>query len=311
VPAGASAGVLFRLAEKPFMAEFEQPTIVEMTLPLKQGTSRIIRGIKLQGTPMLVDADSGSIYSPHRRGGRIFHEIKDGLFAAIRSKDHILQRYGVTPEGGGELESVEELEKRVTEINMALDRVRGDVPPETRAELEALATDLSRAINGFKAEAREQVSKAAPGIDSLGRKNIGASCARLVAARNRLLSRSEEIGRIHPLVAVHKLALLCERDRIKAVAAHALGGVKAVLSSVAFKPGGDTQAQCANTAKRIMQLRQAVSTVYVNPFLPLFSETGEHLDEAARLLADGNAEEAKWRLVSAASCMARVSRRLR
>ena len=295
------------------MAGFEQPPIVSVVLPVKKGAEKRIRGIKLHGTAMWVDADSGAVYSPYfRRGKFVFDEIKGGLFTALRSKRHILERYGVQPGSTGELQNVAWLEARIRSINLALNRVHGEVPPETRAELETFAADLSRVINGFKVEARGQLFAAAPGIDSLGRRNIGASCARLVAASNRLLSRLAQIGIIHPAIAVRRQALLYERDRIKAIADTVLRGLEVQLSTVAFrKPGGDTELQRSLVSARVKQLRQAVFTVYVNPFLPIFSKTGTHLDEAVRLLAEGKTDLAKRRLVWAMMHMARVSRRLR
>lgn len=238
----------------------------------------------------------------------VFHQIKkdDGAIeAAIRSMDHVLERY---TNKGKELSQVELVKKQIDQALLVLQETKGVSKEEFEEGFHHLyretlrlmeASGMSRAKLALKKDVDRLLEEASKGKDKVDRRNPQAMLKKLQAAERRVEYRRNEADFIVEKFAVMKEGLIKRRGHDRQIlekAQHELStgfGSHMYFRFAEEYEGRDPLSQKGHLLGRIGSLIYYLKQVWAKPYKPVANRAIGELKEAEKMVGNKNYEGAK------------------
>jgi len=239
----------------------------------------------------------------------IFYQVKkdDGsVEAAIRSMDHILERYG---QGEIEVKQVLAIRNQIERARQVLQETKGVSKEEFEEGFDNLYRQtlrlmeelgLNQAALSLKKDIARLLEEASTGRNGLERRNPLVVLKRLEAAEKRIEYRVGEIGFVRDKFLANKAGLLAQREKDRGLLNEAVHQFTSGLAGhEAFKKGETTDLQRGILLGVVGSLIYKLEQVRVKPYKPLAVEIIGQLTLAREEMKKGNYQTAKEILVHA------------
>jgi len=171
-----------------------------------------------------ISVSPGRVYIPNRE--KATYSCYPDLFAAIRSRGHITEKYGFRKEIG-EIPELEAIIKTVVEVLARMDfdlRLEPDEKKKIQQSLVEAAANLAKVRNELKKKAAIRIARGL--LDSLNRVNPLIARGQLGQARELLEARLQEVGIIVPFTVRQRAALIFEARRMRRLMKSAQESIK-------------------------------------------------------------------------------------
>lgn len=239
----------------------------------------------------------------------IFYQVKkDGgsVEAAIRSMDHILERYSQEER---EVKQVLAIRNQVARARQVLMETKGVSKEEFEEGFEILYRQtlalmeewgLNRAALSLKKDIARLLERASTGRNGLERRNPLAVLKRLEAAEKRIEYRVSEMGFVRDKFLVNRAGLLAQREKDRRILTEVLHQFTSGLAGhEAFKKGETTSLQRGILLGMAGNLIYKLEQVRVKPYKPAAVEIIKQVWRLQEIIKSGNYQEAKEIFVQA------------
>ncbi len=254
-------------------------------IPLKKNGTHEMQWLSTLADANILIVKGGWLQISRWKDGKKILQLIEGIDAAYRMQQHILDRYLMGRRG--EIAKINSLEDVVGQINLFLcnwaETKKQHRKNEVMNSIISVVLALERCQNFFKVDAHGQIEEVLFLEDGLQRENPGAMAAKTIASLNRLNDRRVEIEFIYPTIAFRKQILVLEIRRLQRRINKAKDKINFILR---IKPAKDAENIYVNKVVNfIKEVEKNLTTIWVSPFRERKIQACEQLIKARKIIA--------------------------